>query len=83
MGFFGGGCGCGGVGGNAFGHCDTFRREARRLINERVQVDTERQVFRGRLVMVGRDIIIVQIRVNGCNERAIIRICEIIALFPI
>ncbi|SDN35924.1 Protein of unknown function [Fictibacillus solisalsi] len=62
---------------------DTFRREACALINERVQVDTVNQTFRGRLVEVGRDVIVLRVRKNNCTFRVVIRICEIVAIFPI
>ncbi|UZJ78270.1 DUF2642 domain-containing protein [Fictibacillus sp. KU28468] len=72
-------------GGDGFGRRrgDTFRREAIALINERVQVDTVNQTFRGRLVSVGRDVIVLRVRKNNCTFRVVIRICEIVAIFPI
>lgn len=62
---------------------DTFRREACALLNERIQVDTVNQTFRGRLVEVGADVLVLRVRKNNCTFRVVIRICEIVAIFPI
>ncbi|EIT85990.1 hypothetical protein A374_09144 [Fictibacillus macauensis ZFHKF-1] len=62
---------------------NAFSREACALLNERVQVDTVNQSYRGRLVEVCQDTLVLRVRRNDCTFRVIIRIEEIVAIFPI
>ncbi|MBM7644427.1 hypothetical protein JOD45_000620 [Scopulibacillus daqui] len=60
-----------------------FVHEAKNLIGQKVRVITENGNYTGKLLAVGDDALVLQVRTNGRLRRLIIRIAEIIILFSL
>jgi hypothetical protein len=58
-----------------------FRKQAHRLVGQEVEVITVHGTFRGTLLSVGSDSIIMRTRIRGRIVRLLIRIALIVALF--